>query len=189
MFGSLLAFQMTHQLLFVERIGSCLKTNEIECKSQLSREVQISKRHIVCHIFYTSHTNKTTNLLWTTKSSIQHISKSSCPTKRQIWILITHATVVLRKGLWPGMPLYRTVSDRGLWKKNRTKEVGLLFSFQSLSLPYSYPIHLLRPSFLISLSDLKSSQDPAPQHFHKPNYIDKARPQVTYSQVCTSYLQ
>ena len=29
MFGSLLAFQMTHQLLFVELIGSCLATNEI----------------------------------------------------------------------------------------------------------------------------------------------------------------
>ena len=29
MFGSLLAFQMTHQLLFAELIGSCLKTNEI----------------------------------------------------------------------------------------------------------------------------------------------------------------
>ena len=27
-------------------------------------------------------------------------------------------------------------------------------------------------------------QDPAPQHFHKPNYIDKSRPQITYSQVC-----
>ena len=40
-----------------------------------------------------------------------------------ILILITHAPVVFRLGLWPGMPLYRTVSDRGLWKKNRTKEV------------------------------------------------------------------
>ena len=94
----------------------------------------------------------------------------------------------VRQGLWPGMPLYRTVSDRGLWKKNRTKEVGLFLS------PYyhiliHYPIHLLRPSCLISLFSLKPSQDPAPQHFHKPNYIDKARPQVTYSQVCAPYLQ
>ena len=54
---------------------------------------------------------------------------------------------------------------------------------------YSYPIYLLRPSCHISLFWLKSSQDPAPQHFHKPNYIDKARPQVTYSQVCTSFFQ
>ena len=54
---------------------------------------------------------------------------------------------------------------------------------------YSYPIHLLRPSCHISLLWLKSSQDPAPQHFHKSNYIDKARPQVTYSQVCACSFQ
>ena len=45
------------------------------------------------------------------------------------------------------MSLYRTVSDRGLWKKNQRKE------------------------------------DPAPQHFHKPQYIDKSAPVVTYSRL------
>eukprot|EP00090_Calanus_glacialis_P027954 TRINITY_DN4457_c0_g1_i1.p1 TRINITY_DN4457_c0_g1~~TRINITY_DN4457_c0_g1_i1.p1 ORF type:complete len:1674 (-),score=340.16 TRINITY_DN4457_c0_g1_i1:2371-7392(-) len=45
------------------------------------------------------------------------------------------------------MPLYRTVSDRGLWKKNQKNE------------------------------------DPKPQHFHKPNYIDKNKPVITYSQL------
>ena len=41
------------------------------------------------------------------------------------------------------MPLYRTVSDRGLWKKYK--------------------------------------HDAKPQHFHKPAYIDKEAPIVTYS--------
>ena len=45
------------------------------------------------------------------------------------------------------MALYRTVSDRGLWKKNQR------------------------------------NQDPAPQHFHKPQYIDKTVPVVTYSRL------
>ena len=45
------------------------------------------------------------------------------------------------------MPLYRTVSDRGLWKKQAKNE------------------------------------NPQPQHFHKPSYIDKDKPVVTYSQV------
>ena len=45
------------------------------------------------------------------------------------------------------MSLYRTVSDRGLWKKNQR------------------------------------NQDPTPQHFHKPQYIDKSVPQVTYSRL------
>ena len=45
------------------------------------------------------------------------------------------------------MALYRTVSDRGLWKKNQR------------------------------------NQDPRPQHFHKPQYIDTAAPQVTYSRL------
>ena len=45
------------------------------------------------------------------------------------------------------MPLYRTISDRGLWKKNQKNE------------------------------------DPKPQHFHKPNYIDKNKPVITYSQL------
>jgi len=45
------------------------------------------------------------------------------------------------------MPLYRTISDRGLWKKNQKNE------------------------------------DPRPQHFHKPSYIDKSKPVITYSQL------
>ena len=45
------------------------------------------------------------------------------------------------------MSLYRTVSDRGLWKKNQR------------------------------------NQDPKPQHFHKPQYIDKSAPTVTYSRL------
>ena len=45
------------------------------------------------------------------------------------------------------MSLYRTVSDRGLWKKNQR------------------------------------NQDPKPQHFHKPQYIDKESPAVTYSRL------
>ena len=43
------------------------------------------------------------------------------------------------------MPLYRTVSDRGLWKKYKNEA--------------------------------------RPQHFHKPGYIDKSNPVVTYSQL------
>ena len=45
------------------------------------------------------------------------------------------------------MALYRTISDRGLWKKNQR------------------------------------NQDPQPQHFHKPQYIDHQGPQVTYSRL------
>ena len=45
------------------------------------------------------------------------------------------------------MALYRTVSDRGLWKKNQR------------------------------------NQDPQPQHFHKPQYIEHGGPQVTYSRL------
>ena len=45
------------------------------------------------------------------------------------------------------MALYRTISDRGLWKKNQR------------------------------------NQDPQPQHFHKPQYIDHQAPQVTYSRL------
>ena len=45
------------------------------------------------------------------------------------------------------MALYRTTSDRGLWKKNQR------------------------------------NQDPQPQHFHKPQYIDHQGPQVTYSRL------
>ena len=42
MFGNVLAFQMTHQRLFVELIGSWLKTNEIREKIQLWRNMQTS---------------------------------------------------------------------------------------------------------------------------------------------------
>ena len=70
---------------------------------------------------------------------------------------------------WAEMPLYRTISDRGIWKKNSRHEV----SRQSTSwLPPSDKEH-------ISIFP----QDPKPQHFHKPAYIDKEKPVVTYSQV------
>ena len=48
------------------------------------------------------------------------------------------------------MPIYRTVSDRGLWKKYQ-----------------------------------RSAQAGQPQHFHKPQYLDKDKPVVSnYSQNC-----
>ena len=72
------------------------------------------------------------------------------------------------------MPLYRTVSDRGLWKKKQTKEVGI----------WSLNFHAFSSICLQTSFSTLFPQDPAPQHFHKPNYIDKSRPQITYSQVC-----
>ena len=87
--------------------------------------------------------------------SLQMLEKFvNCENSLQlILILITHAPVVFRLGLWPGMPLYRTVSDRGLWKKNRTKEVRdhLIVLTLTSPFPYSYPIYLLRPHFFVLL--------------------------------------
>ena len=50
------------------------------------------------------------------------------------------------------MPIYRTVSDRGLWKKYQ-----------------------------------RSEQSGQPQHFHKPQYLDKNKPVVSKTEYFFMY--
>ena len=59
------------------------------------------------------------------------------------------------------MSLYRTVSDRGLWKKYQKTGSGGGGGGQGGG----------------------NGPGPQPQHFHKPKYIDKETPVVTYSQL------
>ena len=78
-----------------------------------------------------------------------------------------------------GMPLYRTISDRGIWKKNSRHEVShqsTVFLSADI-LPFRYLPSSDKTNIFIF------PQDPKPQHFHKPAYIDKEKPVVTYSQV------